>query len=107
MGNNREETEIQNQIRLGCTDIAVLFRINVYKGKTESGRYIKTAIEGYSDLSGFRKSDGKAVFIEVKTENGVVSPEQENFIRVAQSFGCLSGFARSVEDARKIILDMK
>jgi len=102
--NNREETEIQNRIRLECSDIAVLFRINVYEGQTASGRYIKTAIKGYPDLSGYRKSDGKAIFLEIKAEkNGVIRPEQENFIRVALENHCLAGFARSVEDARKII----
>lgn len=100
-----EETLIQNQIRLGCTDIAVLYRINVYDGKTESGRHMKTAIEGYSDLSGYRKSDGRAVFIEVKTKKGVVSKEQKNFIAVASSHNCLAGVARSVEEARNIILE--
>lgn len=103
--NNREETEIQNRIRLECSDIAVLFRINVYEGKTASGQYIKSAVKGYSDLSGYRKSDGRAVFLEVKRPGGAVRPEQENFIRVARENHCLAGFARSVEDARKIILD--
>jgi hypothetical protein len=103
--NNREETEIQNRIRLECSDIAILFRINVYEGKTESGQYIKSAIKGYSDLSGYRKSDGKAVFIEVKKPGGKIRPEQINFIKIARQYGCLSGFAYSVEDARNIILD--
>ena len=99
------ETEIQNAIRLGVSDIAVIFRINTGLLYSKTGVPVRTGTPGYPDLSGYRKSDGKAVFIEVKTERGVRSKEQENFIRVAQSHGCLAGFARSVEEARQIILD--
>lgn len=101
---NREH-DVQNSIRLGTADIAVLFRGNVGSGITYDGRYFDTGLpKGFSDLFGFRKSDGRAVFIEVKTETGRVRPEQVNFIQKMQVYGALAGVARSVEDARKIIL---
>lgn len=99
------EHDVQNSIRTGVSDIAVLFRANVGKGKTVDGRYFDTGLpKGFSDLFGFRKEDGRAVFIEVKTETGRASPEQINFIRKMQLYGALAGIARSVEDARNIIL---
>ena len=99
------ERDVQNSIRLGTTDIAVLFRGNVGSGITYDGRHFDTGLpKGFSDLFGFRKSDGRAVFIDVKTETGRVRPAQVNFIQKMQVYGALAGIARSVEDARKIIL---
>lgn len=62
-----EEHKIQNQIRISLSDRCTLFRVNVGKAYTKDGRYFDTGVpKGFSDLFGFRKSDGKAVFIEVK-----------------------------------------
>ncbi len=99
------EHDIQNDIRNNTTDIAVIFRANVGSGITYDGRHFDTRLpKGFSDLFGFRKSDGRAVFIEVKSPTGRARPEQLNFIQKMQSYGALAGIARSAEDARKIIL---
>ena len=80
----RTETDILNTIRLETADIAQLFRINVVSGKTVDSRYITSGVPpGYSDLSGHRKSDGRAIYLEVKTETGKVSKEQLNSKMVA------------------------
>ncbi len=98
------EHDIQNKIRNETADIAVLFRANVGSGVTYDGRHFDTGLpKGFSDLFGFRLSDGKAVFIEVKNIMGRVRPEQQNFIEKMRSYGALAGVARSVEDARRII----
>lgn len=112
-----QEHEIQNIIRAETTDIAMLFRTNAgkyYQGRRvfsrEFSQYVLIDLRqveglptGYSDLSGFRKSDGKAVFVEVKTPTGRVSAEQQRFIEMALKNNCVAGVARSVEDARRII----
>lgn len=100
------EHEIQNSIRNETADIAMLFRANVGQGFTKDGRFFSTGLpKGFSDLFGFRLSDGRAVFIEVKSPTGKVRPEQRNFIEQMRSNGALAGIARSVEEARKIILE--
>ena len=102
----KAETEIQNEIRLGVSDIAVIFRINTGLLYSKTGVPVRTGTpNGFSDLFGVRKSDGRAVFVEVKTAKGVRSKEQENFIEQMRRNGALAGFARSVEEARQIILD--
>jgi hypothetical protein len=102
----KAETEIQNSIRMGVSDIAIIFRINTGMFCNKQGTPIKTGTpNGFSDLFGVRRSDGKAIFIEVKTSKGVKSKNQENFIEQMRSSGACSGFARSIEEARKIILD--
>ncbi len=99
------EHDIQSSIRSEMADIAVLFRANVGSGITYDGRFFNTGLpKGFSDLFGFRRSDGRAVFIEVKSESGRLRPEQITFIQKMQVYGALAGVARSVEDARKIIL---
>ena len=99
-----EEHKIMNDIRLGVADECVTFRANVGKGYTKDGRYFDTGLPvGFSDLFGVRKSDGKAVFIEVKTQKGRVSENQEKFINAMQENHALAGVCRSVDDAKKLL----
>lgn len=99
-----EEHSIQNSIRAALSDICVIFRINVGSGFTQDGRYFQTGVpSGFSDLFGFRKSDGKAVFIEVKTKSGKTTLKQKNFIQQMQLDGAIAGVCRSVEDAIKLV----
>lgn len=101
------EHRIQNDIRVNTGDIAVLFRANVGSGITYDGRHFDTGLpKGFSDLFGFRRSDGRAVFIEVKAPSGRVRLEQVKFIEKMREYGALAGVARSVEDARNIILEV-
>lgn len=98
-----KETDIQNTIRNGVNDIAVLFRINVGSFKV-GDRIISTGVpKGFPDLFGFRRRDGKAVFLEIKTSTGKLRTEQKVFKEALQKQNVIYGVARSLEDARKII----
>ena len=99
-----EERITQNAIRLALSPYAVIFRANVGSGVTYDGRHFDTGLpKGFSDLFGFRKSDGRIVFIEVKTKTGRVRPEQKNFIEQMISSGAIAGICRSPEDALRLI----
>ena len=99
-----EEHRIQNEIRLAIADSCVIFRGNVGAGCTKDGRYFSTGLpKGFSDLFGFRKSDGKAVFIEVKTPTGRLSEEQKKFLDTMRKYGVIAGVCRSKEDAINLI----
>lgn len=99
-----QEHAIQNEIRLALGSSCQLFRMNVGAAYTLNGNYFKTGVpKGFSDLFGFRKSDGKAVFIEVKTKSGRLSREQENFIKSMKKNGAIAGVCRSAEDALRLI----
>lgn len=99
------ERIIQNEIRENVKDIAVIFRMNVGLLKGRSGRFVSTGVpKGFSDLFGFRKSDGKAIFLEIKNEKGKASQEQIHFLKTMQEYGAITGIARSVEEAREIII---
>lgn len=103
-----EEHKIQNDIRVAVSPYAVIFRANVGKGRTFDGRYFDTGLPvGFSDLFGFRKSDGKMVFIEVKTTKGRPSEKQKHFLETMRNYGAIAGIARSVEDAINIITEVK
>lgn len=102
-----EEHIIQNQIRLALADTCVIFRMNVGSGLTFDGRFFQTGVpKGFSDLFGFRKSDGKAVFIEVKTAKGRASREQQNFIKQMKKYGAIAGICRSADDAINLIKEI-
>lgn len=71
---------------------------------TFDGRQISTGVPaGFSDLFGFRKKDGRAFFIEVKSKGGRPSKKQLDFIKAVKKQGALAGVAWSVEDAFKIL----
>lgn len=111
-----EEHCIQNEIRANTPD-CVLFRTNAgdfWQGKVIYSKAYKQNIlinirkveglpEGFSDLSGVRVSDGKAVFIEVKAPTGRPTKQQSNFINKMRSYGAIAGICRSADDAITLI----
>lgn len=100
-----KESDIQNSIRLALNPYAVIFRNNVGTVRTADGRYFNTGLpRGYSDLSGFRKKDGKMIFLEIKTEKGKLRKDQEHFLNTMQQYPVISGVARSPEEAIKIVM---
>lgn len=99
-----EEHRIQNEIRLALADTCMIFRENVGAFRTSDGRFITSGVpKGFPDLFGFRKSDGKAVFIEVKTPKGRLSKEQAKFLDKMQKSNAIAGVCRSKEDAINLI----
>ena len=98
------EQDIQNLIRAALTPIAMVFRINTGTVKTHDGRYFSSGTpKGFSDITGFRKSDGKAFFIEIKTPTGKLRPDQEHFLKEMSKYPVITGVARSAEEAVDII----
>lgn len=98
------EQDIQNQIRAAVSPYCVIFRINVGTGRTVDGRYFNTGVPpGFSDLFGVRRSDGRAVFIEVKKPGGRVMPAQQNFIQQMKAIGAIAGVCYSAADAIALI----
>lgn len=99
-----KEIDVQNSIRLALNDIAIVFRANVGTFKTTDGRTVNTGLpKGFSDLFGFRKSDGRMFFIEVKNATGRTSKDQDHFIQAMKNSGAIAGVARSPEEAVKIV----
>lgn len=100
-----EEHKLMNEIRIALSKAGcVTFRVNVGKMRTPDGRYFNTGVPvGFSDIFGFRQSDGRAFFIEVKTKKGKVSPNQKAFLRAMQSSGAIAGVCRSPEEAIKLV----
>lgn len=98
------EHKIQNEIRTALAYSCIIFRMNVGTGYTADGRYFNTGVpKGFPDLFGFRKSDGRAVFIEVKTPKGKPSAKQVKFLETMRKNGAIAGICRSAEDAVKLI----
>jgi len=103
-----KESDVQNSIRLALSPYAITFRTNVGKVKTIDGRWFDTGLQkGHSDLTGFRKSDGKVFFIEVKTKDGRVRPDQQHFIDTMRKNGAIAGVCRSAEEALELVVGEK
>ena len=98
------ESKIQNDILIEINRRGHrLFRANAGKVITRDNRVIKLLPKGFPDTFGYRKSDGKFIAIEVKTDKGRLRPEQERFKTFIETQPVLYGVARSVDDAIKII----
>ena len=98
------EMDILRSIRLALSERGYcVFRINSGKVKMADGRWFETGVpRGFSDLMAVK--NGKAYFIECKTDKGRATAEQLNFIKQMQTrYGCRAGIARSVEDALEIV----
>lgn len=103
-----EEHRIQNEIRVALSESCIIFRGNVGKGYTKDGRYFDTGLPaGFSDLFGVRKSDGKAVFIEVKTKKGRPTAKQKQFIEAMRNAGAIAGVCRSAQEAIALVTPEK
>ena len=103
----KTETDIMNEIRLALSAAGhINFRANVGKVKMADGRWLSTGLpDGFSDLFGFRKTDAKIFFIEVKTPTGKLRKDQELFLTAMNQRGAIVGVARSTEDALRIVGD--
>jgi len=99
------EHKIQNDIRVAVSHAdCTIFRANVGKVLMENGKWFDTGLpKGYPDLFGFRHSDGKIFFIEVKNEVGRLRDDQKRFAIFAEQYPILYGVARSVDDALRIV----
>lgn len=102
----KEETNIQRQIMLELSKYGICIRQQSGLFYTKYGEKIKIGFPGISDLQ-FISDDGNLVaFIEVKTNKGKPSKEQENFINFINSKNSKhikAGIARNVEEALEII----
>ena len=99
------ETKIQNEIRsaLSAHQCSV-FRTNVGKVRLSDGRWFDTGLpKGHADLYGFRWSDGKVFYIEVKNEKGRLRTDQVRFHKMLTNRHIIHCCARSVDDALKTI----
>lgn len=99
------ETKIQNEIRVALSKHdCTVFRANVGKVMMNNGRWFDTGLpKGHPDLYGFRHTDGKCFYVEVKTKTGRLREDQKRFAEYVTQFPILYGVARSAEDAIKII----
>lgn len=114
------ETDLQQRIRLalGTLPHARLFRNQVGQlPDPRSGRPVQFGLaRGSADLIGWRSititpgmvGQRVAVFtsIEVKTEAGRLTPQQRSWLQAVHNAGGISGVARSVADALRIVSDL-
>jgi len=109
------EHEIQQRIRLACGRGTVrLWRNNTGALVDQQGRFVRFGLcKGSSDLIGLRSLEimpelvgqrlAQFVALEVKTAQGVLSQEQQAFLRLVQQLGGVGAVCRSVEEAEQLL----
>ncbi len=108
MNRHIKESDVQKQI----LDYLILRKLMVWRNnntpvfdaRIKGGfrRQSKYTPKGVPDIVGILPG-GKALFIEVKSPTGKVSPEQQYFIDTALLLGAVAGVARSVDDAKLLL----
>lgn len=95
------ESDLMRSIMLALSeDGHMVFRGNVGLFFTKDGRPVKSGLPvGFSDLFGYTKH-ARPFFLEIKTETGRVSKEQDAFLSAMRQRGAIAGVARSVDQAR-------
>lgn len=101
------EQAIQDSIRVALAQAGyIVFRTNVGKVKTADGRWFDTGLpSGFSDLMGYKPSNGRIFFIEVKTPVGHRRADQVRFANGLRDKNVIYGVARSAEEAVTIVRD--
>ncbi len=104
MANSRAESYLVNDIIRALYPHARLERHNVGKFYTADGRPIYAGPpKGYPDLSGNRRGDGRAVYIEAKIRPNKPTPEQLRYLADRRDEGAIAGVCYSVTDALALI----
>ena len=115
MSNN--ETKLQQEIRLAIGKIPTLRLFRNQVGQLpdpRTGRYVQFGLaKGSSDLIGFKKIKitkdmigqeiAQFVSIEIKTEKGKLTTQQNNWLTFINKAGGITGVARSINDVFKIL----
>lgn len=93
------ESEILHDIRLalGAVPGLALWRINAGALQDETGRTVRMAPEGFSDLIGCY--NGRFVALEVKADGGKLREKQKLFLALVRRLGGFGTVVRSVDDA--------
>jgi len=100
-----KESDIQASVRLALNPYAIIFRVNSGKVRMQDGRYFDTGVpNGHFDLAGFRRSDGKAIYIEVKTDKGKLRESQKKFLSIVGEYDVIIGVCRSSQEAIDLVL---
>ena len=102
-----KEQATQDSIRVALAQAGyVVFRANVGKVKTADGRFFDSGMPGgFPDLFGYKPSNGRIFFIEVKTKTGRRRKDQVIFANGLRDKQCIYGVARSAEEAVMIVRD--
>lgn len=102
----KEETALQNAIRVKLSEAGIVIRNNSGKFLTIYGQPITIGVPGLSDLTLFAEG-GKTIFIEVKTSSGRQSKQQKRFQSAIEKLGYEYIIMRNTEEAEKLCLRLK
>src|SRR3990172_1963 len=72
----------------------------VYSVKRKSFMKNPSRLLGIPDICGYRKKDGKAIFVEVKTGKDKLSEAQKYFLSEAQKAGCIVIVAENIQQVQ-------
>jgi hypothetical protein len=103
--NRHEEQGVLNAVLKVLSyhpNVAWCARFNTGGFKDARGQFVRFGFAGCSDILG-QMVDGRFLALEVKAAKGRLTDDQEFFIAKVRANGGVSGVARSIADALKIV----
>ena len=99
------ETILQNQIIVAlCKNGCYAVNHTVGQFYTKYGAIVNVGHHGEADIWGHR-SDGRAIYIEVKLPGEHPREDQKKFLEAMRATGAIAGVAHSVEEALSIVTE--
>ncbi|MDR1330213.1 MAG: VRR-NUC domain-containing protein [Oscillospiraceae bacterium] len=80
---------------------SAVYRCNSGSAALPNGKRFNGMPKGFADVM-FIRADGRACFVEVKTDKGRLSEAQARFLERMRGLNARAGVARSVDDALRI-----
>lgn len=101
------ETETMRQIMLAISGLpgGLFYRRNVGVARTQRGEVVRFGIPGQADIGGIYR--GRAVEVEVKTDEGRLSEAQKRWKMAVERAGGLFVLARTPADALSALRDLE
>ena len=96
-----QESQLIYHVMQALGKHGAVYRCNSGSVKLPSGKRFNAMPRGFADVM-VVLNGGRIAFIELKTNKGKSSPEQERFISKMQGLGAMAGTARSVGEALQI-----
>lgn len=111
LGSKPLERDIQQDIRiaLGLEDDLTLWRnsagvFDTYDERNAHGRKVRAGlVVGASDLLGILDPNGRWFALEIKTDRGRVTTEQQQFLDLIRRRGGFAAVVRSVDEAKQAL----
>jgi hypothetical protein len=87
--------------------VGVIWRSNTGAMRNERKRLVRFGVPGLPDFAGWLFSTGQRISLEVKTQEGKLTVDQQAYLALAYQTGILSAVVRSYKDCEQLLTEWR